>query len=234
MRWPIDLQVSNLINQVPTEWRGFLTVMQNAVGDLNWRGNDLEINHQRLNNSAYLYLRHDKQQAVAYLFNPDKQAITNLSMPSLPAVSANIKLVNPRTGAIILEQAVANISNLTVPAQSDHVVLIATGAFAPERDNVFNGTTGILHLNAVNVAGFGILDVDLSLIAGSNPLSFSLAAVSHTRSERNAQTALYTGTAVTIPSVKVGNVRYQVDLNVSLDAAGALLFQLGAATPIVE
>ena len=234
MRWPIDLQVSSLINQVPTEWRAFLTVMQNTVGDLSWRGDSLEVNHQRLNNSAYLYLRHDQQQVVAYLFNPDKQAIVNLPMSSLPAVSANIKLVNPRTGAVILEQVVADISNVTIPAQSDHVVLIATGNFAPEQNNVFDGATGILHLNAVNVAGFGILDVDLSLIAGSNPLTFALKAVSHTRSERNAQTALYTGTAVSIPSVIAGGVRYQVDLNVSQDATGVLSFQVGVVNPIVE
>jgi len=162
MRWPITIRdpqaitQSQTITQLESDWRDFLKYMKSIVGEINWRGDQMNVSHLKITDNLYLFARHDDQTAVAYLFNPTKLPFDNIKLSALLPVSAKVDVFDPRTGKIIISQPVTNASDFKLNAVlNDHAVIILKGDFAhpvsvliPQIDGTF-----LLKIGAVDVAG---------------------------------------------------------------------------------
>jgi len=162
MRWPITIRdpqtitQSQTITQLESDWRDFLKYMKSIIGEINWRGDQMNVSHLKITDYLYLFARHDDQTAVAYLFNPTKLPLDSIQLNALLPVSAKVDVFDPRTGKIIISQPVTNASDFKLNAVlNDHAVIILKGDFAhpvsvliPQIDGTF-----LLKIGAVDVAG---------------------------------------------------------------------------------
>lgn len=101
--WPIDLESSDTINQLPPEKRHFLKIFKDNVGDLTWRGDELKIAQQKIDERLVQVTRHDERNAVSFLYNQDKSPILRLPLLDLPVGTAHVKVINPRDGQVVYD-----------------------------------------------------------------------------------------------------------------------------------
>ncbi len=240
MRWPITLDNASItITQLDDDWRAFLTIMKNTVGSINWRGDFLEVDKQRVNESQFIFVRHDDRTALAYLFNPSKQSISSINLPGLLPVSATVRVLNPRDGSKLSTQAVTNAQTfaLNTPVK-DHAVIIATGDFAQPVGMVLPQTDGsfLLKIGAVEVAGAGRFEAIIHI--NSTITSFTLDAALTPTAAPYAQPAVFAADTanpsvfkLTIPGVAVPGSPTLIG-NVVLQYKGGVDFSfLGMQSP---
>lgn len=179
MRWPITLDGNSpTITQLESDWRDLLKYMKSIVGDISWKGDQMNLGHLKITENLYLFARHDDQTAVAYLFNPTKLPLDSIQLNALLPVSAKVDVFNPRTGTTTVSQTVPNASNFKLnTVLNDHAVLILKGDFArpvsvliPQADSTF-----LLKIGAVDVAGIGRFEATIKV--NLSTMNFTLASL---------------------------------------------------------
>jgi hypothetical protein len=128
LRWPIDLDSDATINQFSVDWRLLLKVFKDTIGDIPWRGHHLNISRRELGNGIMAMTRYDGRNAVSYWYNPQKAGLHDITLPEFDDGWANVKMVNPRTGDLLLSQGgfVGSMSStFTIPVEfNDHLVIV--------------------------------------------------------------------------------------------------------------
>ncbi len=181
MRWPITLDGNSpTITQLESDWRDLLKHMKSIIGEITWRGDQMNISHLKINDNLYLFVRHDDQTAVVYLFNPTKSHVSkNIQLDALLPVSAKVDVFNPYTGeAIITSQEVTNASDFKLSKTlNDHAVLVLKGDFTrpvsvliPQIDDTF-----LLKIGAVDVGGGERFEATINVNLSN--MSFTLASL---------------------------------------------------------
>lgn len=105
LQWPMDLQKSDRVNQIPPEKRAFLTTFKKHVGDILWRGNHLQITQRKLGERAVQITRYDGRSALVYLYNQDNVPVGEMTLSDLPPTSGRVTVVNPANGRVLYEAA---------------------------------------------------------------------------------------------------------------------------------
>jgi len=125
LRWPIDLTHENSsFNQIPAEWRDLLKIFKENVGNILWRGDKLQIDHQKIS-EVLTTVRHDGSYAVAYAFNPYKTALTSIGLPSLAGQKGSVRALIPSTGEVLYDYtAIGDLGTIPLPRAVNEAVAV--------------------------------------------------------------------------------------------------------------
>jgi len=173
LRWPIDLTHENKsFNQIPADWRNLLKIFKENVGNILWRGDKLQVDHQKIG-EVFTTVRHDGTYAVAYAFNPYKTALTSISLPALAGQKGSVRAIIPSTGEVLYDYTpLGDLATIPLPRAVSEAVAVMIrgmgnlGSTTPQPTTTAPTTDKTARLKGISTRGYVANVAENNMFAG--------------------------------------------------------------------